>query len=38
LNAAIPLRGPANEEISGVIERVTFDNHDSGFRILWVKA
>jgi hypothetical protein len=30
MNAAIPERRPATEEISGLIERVTFHNDDSG--------
>ena len=34
MNAAIPERRPATEEISGVIERVTFHNDDSGFCVL----
>src|SRR5882762_10175610 len=38
MNAAIPERRPATEEISGVIERVTFHNDDSGFCVLRVKA
>src|SRR5437867_5809508 len=38
MNAAIPERRPATEEISGVIERVTFHNTDSGFCVLRVKA
>src|SRR5438552_14140485 len=36
MNAAIPERRP--EEISGLIERVTFHNDDSGFCVLRVKA
>jgi hypothetical protein len=31
MNAAIPDRRTATEQISGVIERVTFHNDDSGF-------
>lgn len=31
MNAAIPDRRPAAEEISGLIERVTFHNEESGF-------
>jgi hypothetical protein len=31
MNAAIPDRRPATEELSGVIERVTFHNDYSGF-------
>ena len=38
MNAAFPERRPATEEISGVIERVTFHNGDSGFCVLRVKA
>jgi hypothetical protein len=38
MNAAIPERRPATEEISGVIERVIFHNEDSGFCVLRVKA
>ena len=38
MNAAIPDRRPQNEEISGVIERVTFHNEDSGFCVLRVKT
>src|SRR6266542_3536015 len=38
MNAAIPERRPATEEISGLIERVTFHNDDSGFCVLRVKA
>lgn len=38
MNAATPERSPATEEISGVIERVTFHNEDSGFCVLRVKA
>jgi hypothetical protein len=34
MNAAIPERRPATEEISGVIERVTFHNDESGFCVL----
>jgi len=30
MNAAIPERRPATEEISGLIERVTFHNDESG--------
>ena len=30
MNAAIPERKPATEEISGLIERVTFHNDESG--------
>jgi exodeoxyribonuclease V alpha subunit len=38
MNAAIPERRPATEEISGVMERVTFHNDDSGFCVLRVKT
>lgn len=31
MTAAMPECRPAMEQISGVIERVTFHNHDSGF-------
>jgi hypothetical protein len=31
MNAATPERRPATEEISGLIERVTFHNDESGF-------
>src|ERR1039458_6861217 len=34
MNAAIPERRPATEEISGLIERVTFHNDESGFCVL----
>ena len=37
MNAAIPERRPATEEISGLIERVTFHNDESGFCVLRVK-
>jgi hypothetical protein len=37
MTAAIPERRPATEEISGVIERVTFDNDKSGFCVLRAK-
>ena len=36
--AAIPERRPATEEISGLIERVTFHNEENGFCVLRVKA
>ena len=36
--AAIPERSAVTEEISGVIERVTFHNDDSGFCVLRVKT
>jgi hypothetical protein len=38
MNSAIPQRRPATEEISGLIERVTFHNDESGFCVLRVKA
>jgi len=38
MNAAIPERKPATQQISGVIERVTFHNEESGFCVLRVKA
>ena len=38
MNAAIPERKPATEEISGVIERVTFHNDENGFCVLRVKT
>jgi hypothetical protein len=38
MTAAMPERRPATEEISGVIERVTFHNEDSGFCVLRVKT
>jgi exodeoxyribonuclease V alpha subunit len=38
MNSAIPERRPTTEEISGVIERVTFHNDDSGFCVLRVKT
>jgi exodeoxyribonuclease V alpha subunit len=38
MNAAMPERRPATEEISGVIERVTFHNEDSGFCVLRIKT
>jgi hypothetical protein len=31
MNSAIPERRPATEEISGVIERVTFHNDENSF-------
>src|SRR5215470_7127571 len=36
MNTAIPERKPTSEEISGLIERVTFHNEDSGFCVLRV--
>ena len=38
MNAAIPERRAVTEEISGLIERVTFHNDDSGFCVLRVKT
>ena len=38
MNAAIPERRAATEEISGLIERVTFHNDESGFCVLRVKT
>jgi hypothetical protein len=38
MNAASPDRRPVTEEPSGVIERVTFHNDDSGFCVLRVKT
>jgi exodeoxyribonuclease V alpha subunit len=38
MNASVPDRGPAAEEISGLIERITFHNEDSGFCVLRVKT
>ena len=38
MNAASPERKPSTEQISGVIERVTFHNDESGFCVLRVKA
>jgi exodeoxyribonuclease V alpha subunit len=38
MNAATPERRPVTEEISGVIERITFHSDDSGFCVLRVKA
>jgi exodeoxyribonuclease V alpha subunit len=37
MNAALPERKPTPEEVSGLIERVTFHNEDSGFCVLRVK-
>jgi exodeoxyribonuclease V alpha subunit len=37
MNAATPQRKPATEEISGLIERVTFHNEENGFCVLRVK-
>jgi exodeoxyribonuclease V alpha subunit len=38
MNGAVPERRPATEEISGLIERVTFHNDESGFCVLRVKT
>ena len=38
MNAAIPEPKPATEEISGLIERVTFHNDESGFCVLRLKT
>lgn len=38
MNAAIPERKPATEEIFGLIERVTFHNEENGFCVLRVKT
>ena len=38
MNAAIPERKALTEEISGLIERVTFHNDESGFCVLRVKT
>jgi exodeoxyribonuclease V alpha subunit len=38
MNAAISQRRPTTEEISGLIERVTFHNDESGFCVLRVKT
>src|SRR6266849_3747405 len=38
MNAATPERKPVTEEISGLIERVTFHNDESGFCVLRVRA
>jgi len=37
MNAAMPERRPATEQTSGVIERVTFHNDDSGLCVLRIK-
>ena len=37
MNSALPERRPATDEISGLIERVTFHNDESGFCVLRVK-
>ncbi|MGB8496169.1 MAG: ATP-dependent RecD-like DNA helicase [Candidatus Acidiferrum sp.] len=38
MNAATPERRPSTEQISGLIERVTFHNDESGFCVLRVKV
>jgi len=38
MNAAMPELRPATEQISGVIERVTFHNDDSGLCVLRIKT
>jgi exodeoxyribonuclease V alpha subunit len=38
MKAAIPERKAITEEISGLIERVTFHNDDNGFCVLRVKV
>lgn len=38
MHTATPERRLATEEISGLIERVTFHNDESGFCVLRVKA
>ena len=38
MSATIPVRRPATEEISGLIERVTFHNSENGFCVLRVKT
>jgi len=38
MNAAIPEHRPATEEISGLIDRVTFHNDENGFCVLRVKV
>src|ERR1700680_2541852 len=38
MTAAIPERRPTTEQISGVIERVTFHNDESGFCVLRIKT
>ena len=38
MSAANPERRPATEEISGLIERVTFHNEENGFCVLRVKT
>ena len=38
MNAATPERQPTTEQISGLIERVTFHSDESGFCVLRVKV
>src|SRR5258708_13422361 len=38
MHAATPERRPATEQISGLIERVTFHNDESGFCVLRIKV
>src|SRR5215469_8421455 len=38
MNSASPERKPSTEQISGLIERVTFHSDESGFCVLQVKA
>ena len=38
MNAETPANKPMTEEISGLIERVTFHNDESGFYVLRVRA
>jgi exodeoxyribonuclease V alpha subunit len=38
MTAAMSERRPTIEQVSGVIERVTFHNDDSGFCVLRVKT
>jgi hypothetical protein len=38
MNAAIPERRPVTEEISGLIERVTFHNDENGFCVFRIKT
>src|SRR5437899_12749028 len=38
MNAATPERRPSTEQISGLIERVTFHSDESGFCVLRVKV
>jgi exodeoxyribonuclease V alpha subunit len=37
MSAASPERTPSTEQISGLIERVTFHNEENGFCVLRVK-